>query len=90
MKFAQAVIQPHIKAKKIAKPAKLFLPAAQQTAKSAVNVLLPPQNAHRKTAANIHIQHYPTMQIPNLATAAATKAKNTAANPATPTATASV
>ena len=30
------------------------------------------------------------MQIPNLATSAATKAKNTAANPATPTATASV
>ena len=29
------------------------------------------------------------MQIPNLATAAATKAKNTAANQATPTATAS-
>ena len=30
--------------------------------------------------ADIHIQHYPTMQIPNIATAAATKAKNTAAN----------
>ena len=40
--------------------------------------------------ADIHIQHYPTMQIPNLATAAATKAKNTAANQNTPTATASV
>ena len=40
--------------------------------------------------ADIHIQHYPTMQIPNLATSAATKAQNTAANPATPTATASV
>ena len=40
--------------------------------------------------ADIHIQHYPTMQIQNLATAAAAKAKNTAANQATPTATASV
>ena len=30
--------------------------------------------------ADIHIQHYPTMQIPNLATSAVTKAKNTAAN----------
>ena len=40
--------------------------------------------------ADIHIQHYPTMQIPNLATAAVAKAKNTAANPDMPTATASV
>ena len=43
--------------------------------------------------ANIHIQHYPTMQTKlrmKSATSAATKAKNTAANPATPTAMASV
>ena len=39
--------------------------------------------------ADIHIQHYPTIKIPNLATAAVAKAKNTAANQDIPTATAS-